>query len=289
MKFTRLLSRYDENSDIATASGTIKDATAAGNNAISSYDPTAAGNSSTSAVTSNYNTAQGQNASAVDPLQSVIDSNPKVQDLYQQGNALYNVPALATQATNLTNRVNNIQPNAYNAARGFDIGSTDVNNGIANASAYLQPESNAATANYNTAAGLASNFVQAGQAQNAQNLIPAQENAALTAANQAAEATGWNQAQKSTLDGLMQKMQSGVTLSTQEMQTAQQLAATEEAYNQQLTVNQTAIATNAATNATTLANTIQGQKYQQIAPNTNLVNTVAQSFVNPTTGKTGSF
>lgn len=278
MKFQRLLERYDQASDMATASGTIKDATNAGNNAISSYDPTAAGNTSTNAVTSNFNTNQSQNASAVNPLQSVINSNPKVQDLYQQGNALYNVPQLATQATDLSNRLTNAVPDAYKASRGYDIDSTDINNGIAAKTAYLTPQSNAATANYNTAAGLASNFVNAGQTQNAQNLIPAQENAALTAQNMAAEQTGWNQAQKSTLDGLLAKMQSGVTLSAAEMQTAQQLAATEEAYNQQITQNQTSI-----------ANTIQGQKYIPVSSGSNLVNTVAQGFVNPGTGKTGRY
>src|SRR5882762_9274643 len=118
MKFQRLLYRYDEASYMATASGTIKDATNAGNNAISSYDPTAAGNTSSNAVTSNFNTNQSQNASAVNPLQSVINSNPKVQDLYQQGNSLYNVPQLATQATDLSNRLTNAVPDAYKASRG---------------------------------------------------------------------------------------------------------------------------------------------------------------------------
>lgn len=289
MKFTRLLPRYDQASDMATASGSINDAKNAGNNAISSYDPTAAGNTSTNAVTSNFNTNQGQNTQAVNPLQSVINSNPKVQDLYQQGNALYNVPQLATQATDLSNRLTNAVPDAYKASRGYDIDSTDINNGIAAKTAYLTPQSNAATANYNTAAGLAQGFVNAGQTQNAQNLIPAQENATLTAQNMAAEQTGWNQAQKSTLDGLLAKMQSGVTLSAQEMQTAQALAATEEAYNQQLTVNQTNLATNAATNTAANYQAQLGQQYKALPANTSLVNTVANSFINPTTGKTGTF
>jgi hypothetical protein len=264
--FKRLLPRYDNAADMTTAQNSINNAANSGNAAINSYDPTAAGNSSTGAVTSNFNTNQAQNASAVDPLQKVINSNPTVTSLYQQGNALYNVPQLATQATDLSNRLTDVTPNAYQAAKGFDIDSTDIGNGIANASAYLGPQSGRATANYNTAAGLASNFVNAGQLQNAQNLIPAQENATLTAQNMAAEQTGWNQAQKSILDGLLAKMQSGVQLSQTEMTTAQQLAATEEAYNAQVSVNQTAVQTAQI-----------GQQYKILNP--------AQTLANTFTGK----
>lgn len=268
LRFTRLLPRFDVALPQSNAENTTAQNT--GTNAINGYDPTAAGNSSTAAVTSNFNTAQGQNAQAVNPLQSVINSNPTAQALYNQGNAMYNVPALQTQATNLTNRVNNVQPNAYNAARGFDIDSTDINNGVANATAYLQPQANQATANANTASGLASNFVNAGLTQNQMNLIPAQENATLTQQNQAAEATGWNQAQSSTLQGLMNKMSAGVTLSGSEMQLAGTLAQQEEAYQQQLTVNQTS-----------LANTIQGQKYITAPGGDTITNTLAQGIINP--------
>lgn len=267
MKFYKLSPRFDQSSDMQTANDSINAAKNTGQNAINSYDPTAAGNTSTGAVTGNFNTNQAQNASAVNPLQSVINSNPKVQDLYQQGNNLYNVPQLAQQATNLNNRITNAVPSGYAGARGFDIDSTDINNGIASATAYLTPQANAANANYNSAAGLASQFVQAGQQQNAQNLIPAQENAALTAQNMAAEQTGWNQAQKATLDGLMAKMQSGVQLSSQEMQTAQALAATEESYNQQIQANQTAVQTAQI-----------GQEYKTLNP--------AQTLANTFTGKT---
>lgn len=278
LKFIKLLPRFDQAGDMATASSSINDAKNAGSSAINSYDPTAAGNTSTGAVSSNFNTAQSQNRQAVDPLSAVIKSNPSVTSLYQQGNQLYNVPQLANLATNLTNQVNNAVPAGYGGARGFDISSDQINNGVASKLAYLTPQENAATANYNTAAGLASNFVNAGIQQNEQNLIPAQENASLTAQNQAAEATGWNQAQKATLDGLMAKMQSGVQLSEQEMQTAQALAATEESYNAQIASNQAGIQE---------ANI--GNQFKSIPAGQNLVNTFAHTIMNPSmlTSKTG--
>ena len=267
MQFYRLLPRYDQSSDMANASSKISDASNAGNQAINSYDPTAAGNTSSNVVGQNFDTAQGQNAQGVDPLAAQIAKNPTVTSLYQQGNSLYNVPQLASQATNLQNTMNNVQPAGYAAAKGFDIDNTDINNGIAAKTAYLTPELNQAENNYNTASGLASNFVNAGVQQNTQNLIPAQTNAQMTIANQAAEATGWNQAQKATLDGLMQKMQSGVQLSQTEMQTAQALAQTEESYNQQMQSNQEAL-------------TASELPYTQGMPISN-----TQTYYNPSTNK----
>jgi len=239
-KFDRLKYRYDS-LDESAANNEASTATNTGNNAISSYDPTAAGNTSSADVTGNFNTAQGQNSQAVQPLQNVINSNPTVTSLYQTGNQMYNVPALQTEATNLTNKVTNATPDNYTGARGYDINNTSVNNGIANETAYLTPQANAATANANTAAGLASNFVNAGIQQNAQNLIPAQENATLTQQNQATEGQGWNAAQAATLQGLITKMQSGVQLSATEMSQATALAQAEEQYQATLSTNQAGI------------------------------------------------
>lgn len=273
LKFTKLYVRYDQSGDMANASSQIKDASNVGSTAINSYDPTAAGNTSSNAVTSNFNTAQGQNSQAVDPLSAAIKANPTVTSLYQQGNSLYNVPQLATTATNLSNEVNNALPAGYGGARGFDISADQINNGAALKTAYLTPQSNAATANYNTASGLASNFVNAGIQQNQQNLIPAQTNAQMTAANQAAEQTGWNQAQKSTLDGLMAKMNAGVQLSAAEMQTVQQLASIEESYNQAV------VSANAQIQTANIGNT-----FATLAPNQTLYNTTNGQHYNPLGG-----
>lgn len=270
LNFTRLLPRFDQNSDMATANSSINSAGNVGQNAINSYDPTAAGNTSAKQVTQNFGTAQSQNAAAVDPLQSVVNSNPTVTSLYNQGNDMFNVPALKNTATRLQNSVTNAIPDAYQAAKGFDISATDINNGVAAKTAYLTPQANAATANANTAAGLAQGFVTAGQAQNAQNLIPAQENAALTAQNQAAEATGWNQAQKSTLDGLISKMQSGVTLSQNEMDAANKLAATEASYNQAV------VQANASVQVANI-----GNQYKSLAPSETLYNTSTGQHYTP--------
>jgi hypothetical protein len=206
-----------------------------------------------------------------------VAANPTVTTLYNEGNNKYNVPQLATQATNLSNELTNAVPSGYSSARGFDIGNTAIQNGVAQRTAYLQPQSNAATANYNTASQLASQYVTAGQAQNAQNLLPIQAEAPLLAQQEAAQSTGWNQASQDEFDGLVSKMNAGVTLSATEMSRANVLAEQETSYE----------------NAVTQANaTIQAQKiastYQVVPQNSNLVNNFTGSIVNPTNANSGT-
>lgn len=272
----KILPRYDLNLSGATDQATTAQNT--GNNAINSFDPTAAGQKVMNSTGDLATSLGKQTGQYVSDYTKAVQANPTVTALYNAGNTMFNVPQLAQTATNLQNRLTDVVPNAFQGAKGFDIDSTDINNGIANASAYLTPQAGRATANYNTAAGLASNFVQAGQAQNAQNLLPIQAQAPLLQQSEGAQGTVWNTAAQQTLQGLIAKMQAGVQLSTNEMEMAKTLAQAEEAYQQQQTQNQT-----------TLANTIQGQKYIPVAAGNNLVNTVAQSFVNPSTGRVGGY
>ena len=142
---------------------------------------------------------------------------------------------------------------------------TDINNGIANSTAYLTPQANAATANANTAAGLSGTYI-------ANALLPYQAQGTLVTNQEAAQATGWNQTLQDQFNGLIDKMQSGVTLSGNEMTLAQNLASQEEAYQQAVAVaqEQAVSAQNVAkinqtyqtlSPAQTLANTMTGQNY----------------------------
>ncbi len=261
----KILPRYDLNLSGATDQANIAKST--GENAIASYDPTAAG----SAVMKSTGTQPGglasqlggQTSDYVNRYTQAVANNPTVTSLYKTGNELYNVPQLATEATNLQNRLTDVTPNAYQGAKGFDIDSTDINNGIANATAYLSPQAQRATANYNTAAGLASNFVNAGITQNQMNLLPIQAEAPLLAGSENAQGVVWNTAAAQTLQGLIAKMQAGVQLSQNEMQMAQTLAQAEEAYQQEQLA----------------------QTYKTLSPSQTLFNTMNQNTFNPVTGK----
>lgn len=270
MKFFKLLPRFDNNPDLSGSNSMADAAVNTGKTAINSFDPTTTSGSQQGKLGSGGlgGLLGGETGDYVDKYTKTVANNPTVTSLYNTGNTMYNVPQLASTATNLSNRVTNAVPDAYRGARGFDIDSTDIQNGIAAKDAYLLPQSNAATANYNTAAGLASNFVQAGQAQNAQNLLPVQSQGQLLQQQEAAQSTGWNQASASEFQGLMDKMDQGIALSTIEMSRAHDLADAEEKYQQQLSQNSTEIAKANIGNqyqilpaSQTLANTFTGKTY----------------------------
>jgi hypothetical protein len=240
------------------------DALNTGKNAISSFDPTTTAGSQQNNLGSSGlgGLLGGETSDYVNQYKNAVANNPTVTSLYNTANNMFNVPGLAQTATGLQNRVTNITPNAYQGAKGYDIGSTEINNGIANASAYLTPQSNAATANYNTAAGLASQYVTAGQAQNAQNLLPIQSQGTLLQQQEAAQSTGWNNAAQSEFQGLINKMNAGVTLSGTEMARANQLAQSEEAYQQAIGTSQLANQYQNIKAGDTLANTFTGGVYK---------------------------
>jgi|GEM_PF-4080201 len=273
MKLTKLYARFDQAGDISTANNSINAAKSSGENAINSFDPTQTAGAQINTTNQNFGTAQKEAQGTGDMLTAAVKANPTVTSLYNTANNQFNVPALQTSATRLQNQVTNAVPDAYQGAKGYDIGNAQVQNGIANKEAYLVPQANAATANANTAEGLASNFVQAGQQQNEQNLIPATTEAGIQAQNIASQETGWNTTMANQFNALVAKMQSGVQLSSQEMQTAQQLAATEEAYNQAV------VSANAQVNVANI-----GQEYKQVAPNDTVFNTTNGNTWNPITG-----
>jgi hypothetical protein len=262
-KYSKLLPRFDYN--VSDTNSLADKATSTGTNAINSFDPTqTAGSQQTKLGDSGLGgLLGGETTNYTNDYTNAVKSNPTVTSLYNTANNMFNVPGLAQTATNLQNRVTNLTPDAYRASRGYDIDATDINNGIANSSAYLTPQSNAATANYNTAAGLASNFVQAGQAQNQQNLLPIQARGTLLQQQEAAQATGWNNSAQSEFQGLMEKMNAGVQLSATEMQRANTLAQIEEAYQQNLTTQ------TASQNIAKI-----GQQFQTVPYASRLVNTM---------------
>ncbi len=259
--------------DISGSQPAADRAISTGNTAISSFDPktTAGAQQSNLGVGGLGGLLGGQTADYTQQYQNAIAKNPTVTSLYNTANNMFNVPQLANRATYLNNQVTNAVPDAYTGAKGFDIDSTDINNAIASKLAYLGPQANAATANYNTAAGLASNFVQAGQVQNQQNLLPIQAQGTLLQQQEAAQATGWNQAAANEFQGLINKMNAGITLSTTEMNRANQLASLEEAYQQ-------------AISTANIAN-----QFQNVSAGNSLVNTFANTAMNPSmlTAKTG--
>jgi hypothetical protein len=248
-----------------------------GKTAINSFNPNATATSQQNNTGNLFNTQQNQTNDYIGQYSKAVANNPTVTSLYNKGNEMFNVPQLAQQATNLNNQMTGAVPSGYAGARGFDISNTDVQNGIAQRTAYLQPQANAANANYNSAAGLASQYVTAGQAQNQQNLLPIQAEQQNLLQQQAAQATGWNNAAQSEFQALVSKMNAGVTLSQAELDRANILASQETSYLNQITASQ------ATVNVAKI-----GAQFQKVDKGQNLVNTLGQTILNPSmTNTTG--
>jgi transcriptional regulator with XRE-family HTH domain len=258
MKLLKLKPRFDASTDEANT------ATSTGQNAINSFDPTSTANTQQDSLGSSGlgGLLGGESNDYVSQYANAVANNPSVTSLYNTANQMFNVPQLANQSTYLNNQVTNAVPDAYTGAKGFDIDSTDINNGVAAKLSYLTPQANAATANYNTASGLASQYVQAGQAQNTQNLLPIQAQGTLLQQQEAAQATGWNQTLSDEFQSLIDKMNAGVQLSTTEMTRANTLASLEEAYNQAVTTANIGNQYKTLSPAQTLVNTMTGSTYK---------------------------
>jgi hypothetical protein len=249
MKYLKLQSRFDttipSSPDLSAATDNSTNGTDTGKNAIASFDPTQTTGAQQTSLGNGDNSLgsllNGETNSYISNFANAIPS------IYKTGMDMYNTPNLETTATNLQNRVTNATPNAYIAAKGYDVDATDINNGIANSTAYLTPQANAATANANTAAGLSGTYI-------ANALLPYQAQGTLVTNQEAAQATGWNQTLQDQFNGLIDKMQSGVTLSGNEMTLAQTLAATEEKYQEAVATAE--IPLTAVSNGNTLTNAL---------------------------------
>lgn len=264
--------------DYNTADDTYNSGVNTGNNALNSFNPTDVANTQKSGFNDLYGQQTGTIGDLTKTYASQIADNPSATELYNRGNSIYNVNNLQKQANYLNNQVTNAYPSAVNQARGFDYSQGQVDNAVNQNLRFLEPQATAATNNASQAANLAAQYVTQGMAQNNLNLLPIQSQISATNDAMARLSSGYTTAAQNEMEGLQAKLNAGITLSANEIARANQLAQLAEAY--QATLN---------TNQTTLANTIQGQKYVNVAPGNTLVNTVAQGYVQPATGKVGTY
>lgn len=254
-----------------TYDDTYNQGVATGNQAIQGFDPTSSANS----VRGGYNNLFGSQVGAGGPTNSTdyaklyadtIAKNPTATQLYSTANDIFNVPNLQNNAIRLNNAVTNEVPNAYNLARGFDYGDAQVQNKINTDLRFMSPQANAAQANANTAAGLASQWVNQGMTQNQINLLPVQQQGQMLGEALARQSTGFDIAAQNELQGLVAKLNAGVTLSQAEIQRANELMKASQAYETALGV--------ANINKQSAMGVAQiGNQYQTVPAGQTLVNT----------------
>jgi hypothetical protein len=201
-----------------------------GTNAINSFNPSAqAGNQ-----LGTFNALTGsQNAQTQDFLnayKNTISGQPNLANTYASLGAQYNIPQLQQQTTNLNNAVIQTPQRNLNLAKGFNYDVNQVGQQTAQDLARLQPLASAATTAFQNAQGLVNQGVGYQQTQNQYELQPIQAQQALMNDAFARQYSGYTQAMQDEFNGLLQKMQSGITLSAAEIGRANTLATAEKSY-----------------------------------------------------------
>lgn len=217
-----------------TGQSNVTGAYNAGTNAVGSFDPNAWQKATNSGLNDIKNSQDSTQASYIDSFKKQILSQPSATTLYNTANEKFNVPALQNTSNQLTNAVLQAPMSNLNAARGFNYDNNQVQQKTAQDLMYLTPQANAAQNNANTANTNAANYVTQGMAQNAYELQPTQEQGQYLMDSYARQQSGFTTTQQSQLDGLKQKMMSGVQLSSDEMAAFSQLTSAESSYQSSL-------------------------------------------------------
>ena len=261
-----------------TGVSNVNSANSTGSSAINSFDPNA-WQSNTQAGLNGITSSQAQgNQSLVNAFKNQISSQPSATDYYNQGMQNFNVQGLQNTSNNLNNAMLQAPNSNLNAAKGFNYDQNQVDQKTSQDLQRLAPSAAAAQNNASTAQTNAINFANNGIQQNQLNMTPYQQQATAQAQLYAQQYSGFTATAQAQLASLQQKMQSGVSLSTQEMQSYAALTSSEQTYQAQL-----------ATNATTIANTIQNQTAMNVAPQNKIVNATSQQILSPNTGSVTSY
>lgn len=234
-------------------------------NAISSNIGTVTAANKT-AGTGLINNQATQSNDFLNRYKTAIGSQETVPGMYSRIGGELGLPTLQNNANMLNTTLSNI-PNTYTAAtKGYDVNSNQLSQIIGRKTYELTP----AVTSANNAAANAQNQLstQIGyeQQQQAKELQPYQSEQSMLADRQAREATMFSTDNQQELDGLVAKLQAGVTLTNAEQDRANQLAIAEKQYQGQL----------AQANATQNAATIGAS---------NKVLQSGDTYYNPSTGQ----
>lgn len=245
----------------------VQSANNQGQSAVSSFDPSAwssTTNSGLSSVLSNYNNQQNDYQKAF--MNQIQNGQPTAQGYYQQGQKLFNVQPLQQTANQLNNAVLQDPINNVNASKGFNVDNSQIQQKTNQDLEYLSPVAQAAQNSANSAQQNALNYTQAGEAQNNLNIIPYQQEGQYIQQAMAQAATGWDANQQAALSALQAKMQAGVQLSAQEMQSYATLTQAEQQYQAAIAANQAGI-----------EEAKLGQQFQALSPGQQLYNVYGKS------------
>jgi hypothetical protein len=215
-----------------------------------------------------YGGQAGQIGAFQGAYQAATNALPTYQKLYSDAAQEYNVAPLATNAANLQNTLLQVPQTYSQATVGSDTNNNQLMQLIGQKQWELGPIAQAATNSAQTAQGLAA--TKAGYGIQNENFLtqPYQTAAPMITSEMASAASGFNQEQANELQALEQKLASGVTLTTTEMNNLNQLKIAEEGY-------QNALAVGNQTGQYALKNTQLGNQNYVLNPYQSVYNTVS--------------
>lgn len=169
---------------------------------------------------------------------STINSQPTTSALATRIGAELGLPQLQANATSLNNTLYNI-PSVYGkATTGYDVNANQLSRLIGQKQSEIAPAAALAASNAQAAEGNLATRLSYEQADQNKALLPLQAESSFLTDKLARETTLFSQENQSELDGLIAKIQAGVTLSEGEKNRAQQLALAETNYQNQLKLQQ---------------------------------------------------
>jgi hypothetical protein len=228
-----------------------------GNKAVNSFDPAGNANSQRTDWGTLFDTQNNTQNDFLNSYNAKIASQPSLSDSYAKYGAANNLTGLGNQANTLNNAVLQTPQQNLDLAKGFNYNQNQVNQKTTQDLTKLQPLATAATNNFQTAQNLTNQQVGYQQTQNQYELQPLQAEQAMTTDAFARQMTGYTQANDLELQGLMSKMNAGVTLTSAELSRANTLATAQASY--QSTIDAANI----------------NQKYKTLNPSQQLVNTMS--------------
>lgn len=162
---------------------------------------------------------------------SAINSQEALPAMYKRIGDELNLPTLQANAQSLNQTVRDL-PQTYSAAtRGFDVNANQLSRIVGQKSSELAPALATANEALGTAQGNLNTRMGFEQADQERLLKPLGVEQQMLSERIARENTAYSQEDQNELNGLLQKMQMGVTLSEGEKNRAAQLAQSEQSYH----------------------------------------------------------
>jgi len=181
---------------------------------------------------------KGEQGDYLTRFTNAVKAQPTMSAMASRIGGELGLPQLQGNATMLRNTLTNLPSTYSGATRGFDVNANQLNRIIGQKSSELAPAVDTAERSLSDAQNTLSTRLGYEQADQQKELLPYQTEQSLLSERQARESTMFSQENQSELDGLIAKINAGITLSEGEKNRANQLAVAEQSFEHQKQLNE---------------------------------------------------